>query len=53
MESLRGLENFYENEILELDEDENNKELLKQMINNLEKIFDKKRPRKKREKKDF
>ena len=47
MESLRGLENFYENEILELDEDENNKELLKQIINNLEKIFDKKKMKKK------
>ena len=53
LESLKGLENFYENEILELDEDENNKELLKHIINNLEKIFDKKRPRKKREKKDL
>ena len=52
-ESLKGLEKFYENELLELNEDEDNKELLKQIINNLEKIFEKKRPRKIGGKKNF
>ena len=43
---LEGIENFYENELIHLDEDEKFKEILKNVINNYEKIFETKKPRK-------
>ena len=43
--SLEGLDKFYENEIIELDEDQSFKELLKKIINDLNNIFEKKKPR--------
>ena len=45
-ESLKGLDKYYENEMMELDEDENFKEVLKKTINDLKNIFEKKKPRK-------
>ena len=45
-ESLKGLDKYYENEMMELDEDENFKEVLKKIINDLKNIFEKKKPRK-------
>ena len=45
-ESLKGLDKYYENEMMELDEDENFKEVLKKIINDLNNIFEKKKPRK-------
>ena len=47
IQGLEGLEKFYEQEMLELNEDENYKNELKKTINNYEKIFMKKKPRKK------
>ena len=46
IQGLEGLEKFYEKEILELNEDENYMNELKKTVNNYEKIFMKKKPRK-------
>lgn len=45
-ESLEGLDKFYENEMIELDGDQKFKELLKKIINDLNIIFENKKPRK-------
>ena len=47
IQGLEGLEKFYDQEMLELNEDESYKNELKKTINNYEKIFMKKKPRKK------
>ena len=47
-EDLEGLDKFFENEIINIDEDEKYKESLKKVINNFETIFDKKKPRKRK-----
>lgn len=46
--SLEGLENFYEKELLVLDESDKSKDLLKSIINNYEIIIEKKRSRKRK-----
>ena len=51
-ESLKGLDKYYEKEMMELDEEENFKELLKKIINDLNNIFEKKKPRKTKIKKE-
>jgi hypothetical protein len=45
IEELKGLENFYENEIIELEEDDKFKKELKRFIGNYEAIVNKKKPR--------
>ena len=45
-ESLKGLDKYYENEMIELDEEENFKEIIKNIINDFKNIFEKKKPRK-------
>lgn len=50
-ETLKGLDKYYENQLLELDEEEKFKELLKNIINDLNNIFEKKKPRRKKLKK--
>ena len=51
-ESLKGLDKYYEKEMMELDEEDNFKELLKKIINDLNNIFEKKKPRKTKIKKE-
>ena len=51
IEGLNGLEYFYKNELLELDEDENFKLELENDIYNFKKIFNNKKPRKRKPKK--
>jgi len=46
IEELKGLENFYENEIIELEEDDKFKKEIKKFIDNYEAIINKKKPRK-------
>lgn len=46
IEELKGLENFYENEIIELEEDDKFKKELKRFIGNYEAIINKKNPEK-------
>ena len=50
-ESLKGIEKYYEKEMMVLDEEEKFKELLKKIINDLKIIFENKKPRKKKSKK--
>ena len=50
IEELKGLENFYENEIIELEEDDKFKKELKRFIGNYEAIINKKKPRKTKQK---
>jgi len=50
IEELKGLENFYENEIIELEEDDKFKKEIKKFIDNYEAIINKKKPRKTRQK---
>ena len=51
---LKELEIYYENELIQLDEEENIKNALKNVINNYEEIFENKKPRKtKMKKKDL
>ena len=50
-ESLKGIEKYYEKEMMELDEEEKFKELLKKIINDLKIIFESKKPRRKKSKK--
>ena len=51
---LKELEIYYENELIQLDEEENIKDALKNVINNFEEIFENKKPRKtKMKKKDI
>ena len=50
-ESLKGLDKYYENEMIELDEEENFKEIIKNIINDFKNIFEKKKPRKTKYKK--
>ena len=49
-EELKGLENFYEKEIIELEEDEKFKKEIKKFIDNYEEIINKKKPRKTKQK---
>ena len=51
-ESLKGLDKYYENEMIELDEEENFKEIIKNIINDFKNIFEKKKPRKTKYKKN-
>ena len=51
-ESLYGLDKYYEKEMMELDEEEKFKELLKKIIKDLKNIFEKKKPRKTKIKKE-
>lgn len=48
IEGLEGLEKFYENEIIELNEKEEVKNELKKIINDYENIFEHKKPRKRK-----
>lgn len=50
-DGLEGLEKIYESEMIELNEEEEYKDELKSIIKDIEKIFNEKKPRKKREKK--
>ena len=50
IEELKGLEIFYENEIIELEEDDKYKKEIKKFIDNYEAIINKKKPRKTRQK---
>ena len=43
---FEGIEEFYEKELTNLEENENFKEILKKVINDYEKIFKNKKPRK-------
>ena len=45
-ESLKGLDKYYEKEMMNLDEEEKFKDLLKKIINGLKNIFEEKKPRK-------
>ena len=49
-EELKGLENFYEKEIIELEEDDKFKKEIKKFIDNYEEIINKKKPRKTKQK---
>ena len=49
-EELKGLENFYEKEIIELEEDDKFKKEIKNFIDNYEEIINKKKPRKTKQK---
>ena len=46
IEELKGLEGFYENEIIQLEEDDEVKKEIKKFIENYETIINKKKPRK-------
>ena len=50
IEELKGLEYFYENELLDLDEDDEFKKEIKRFIENYEIIINKKKPRKTKKK---
>ena len=50
IEELKGLENFYENEIIELEEDDKFKKELKRFMDNYVAIINKKKPRKTKQK---